>query len=83
MVREISIEILAYCTGDNEISLEYDKLRVENASYKYEINNHFGDAYGSLSWHIYDNGKAIIGHNFSPDFKRFYKIDAKLHTWLL
>ena len=26
MVREISIKILAYCTGDNEISLEYDKL---------------------------------------------------------
>ena len=49
MVREISIEILAYRTGENKISLEYDKLQVENASYKYEINNHFGDAYGSLS----------------------------------
>ena len=26
MVREILIEILAYCIGDNEISLEYDEL---------------------------------------------------------
>ena len=26
MVREILIEILANCIGDNEISLEYDEL---------------------------------------------------------
>ena len=56
---------------------------IESTSYKYEINNHF--AHGSLCWHIYDNGQSNnkIIHNFSPDFKRFSKIDAKLHMWLL